>query len=126
MRNLIITVVAAVSLGSAVASEVRTATWFADHPEQRRQVVILCLDNPGEAKRSPNCDNAWQGDVIAATRNAQLHVGANVPPSDPRYWRDPRNADARRFWAMQCDRAKTSSAHVRQSMSCDAIQAAGG
>jgi hypothetical protein len=109
---------------------VMTATWFADHPDERSKVNALCKDNPGEAKHNANCENAFQGDVIAETRAAQAKTGmrVGVSPSDPAYWRDPANAEDFRFWSRQCAIAAQRHAppHVMVSMWCPAIRAAGG
>ena len=64
------------------ADSVMTATWFADHPDERSKVNTLCKDNPGEAKHNANCENAFQGDVIAETRAAQAKTGMRVGVSE--------------------------------------------
>ena len=125
MQKPIWIIAAAVITVSANATEVRTTTWFADHPEARRQVLALCNENPGEAKHQPNCANAFQGDIVAATREAKAHVGSGASPNDPAYWRDPGHAEERRYWALQCERAKTAPIEVQRSMSCPALRAAG-
>ena len=40
------------------AEEVKTVSWFAAHPITRDRVHALCMNNPGEAQRDPNCLNA--------------------------------------------------------------------
>jgi hypothetical protein len=111
--------------GTAAASTIRTATWFADHTPERQQVLALCRDNPGQAKYNANCDNAFQGDVIVANREAHQRIGIALSPNSPMYWTRPENAGQRRFWAEQCQRARYASVAVRQSMHCDAIAWAG-
>lgn len=43
---------------TAQAREVKTVTWFLDHPAERRAVIAYCADSPGEAWRDANCMNA--------------------------------------------------------------------
>jgi hypothetical protein len=65
-----------------------TATWFADHPRERAALVELCRDNPGPASRSDHCAAAWQGNVIAAEREARASIGQMdwTSPTRPEYW----------------------------------------
>jgi hypothetical protein len=126
MKSIIVALGLTVLASSADAGTVRTASWFADHPAQRKLVLGYCQDDPGEASRQPNCANAFQGEIIAAEIDARRHVGANVSPTVPGYWTRPENAEQLRFWALQCARAKGASAEVRRSMNCDAIAQAGG
>jgi hypothetical protein len=130
MRSLVAALLAATALTSgARGDEVKTATWFADHPEARAKVNALCKDNPGQAKHEPNCDNAFQGNVIAATRAAQAHpdgiMGVTKFQTTDAFWRDPAHAQMRDFWARQCKTAETR--HVSQAMldgmSCGPIEA---
>ena len=87
MRYLVAALLMATALTSgARGDEVKTATWFADHPEARAKVNALCKDNPGQAKHEPNCDNAFQGNVIAATRAAQAQSN-NDGCQQPRSYR---------------------------------------
>ena len=115
MRYLVAALLMATALTSgARGDEVKTATWFADHPEARAKVNALCKDNPGQAKHEPNCDNAFQGNVIAATRAAQAQSRRNyechnVPFDGAHYWKDPANAQLRDYFgeAMQDGRGPT-------------------
>ena len=130
MRYLVAALLMATALTSgARGEEVKTATWFADHPEARAKVNALCKDNPGQAKHEPNCDNAFQGNVIAATRAAQAHpdgiLGVTKFQTTEAFWKDPAHAQMRDFWAHQCKMAETR--HVSQEMldgmSCGPIEA---
>jgi hypothetical protein len=124
-------VVATLLIGTALASgtrgeEVKTATWFADHPEARAKVNALCKDNPGQAKHEPNCDNAFQGNVIAATRAAQAHnTGVSNLGGSGAYWKDPASAQDRAFWLRQCRIAesKGASQEALNGMWCPEIEA---
>jgi len=130
MRSVIAAFLGVTALTSgARGDEVKTATWFADHPEARAKVNALCKDNPGEAKHEPNCDNAFQGNVIAATRAAQAQpdgiMGVTKYQTTETFWRDPAHAQMRDFWARQCKMAE--SRHVSQEMldgmSCGPVEA---
>lgn len=37
---------------------VRTVAWFTAHPVEMRAKIAACNNNPGEAKRDPECENA--------------------------------------------------------------------
>jgi hypothetical protein len=52
-----------VMLGILVAcprahAETKTVSWFLSHPDARARVHQLCMNNPGEAEREPDCLNA--------------------------------------------------------------------
>jgi hypothetical protein len=129
MRFVIAAFLAVTALTSgARGEEVRTATWFADHPEARAKVDALCKDNPGEAKHEPNCDNAFQGNVIAATRAAQVQSnngGVSDLGGSGAYWKDPANAQNRAFWLRQCKIAESKGAaqQTLNGMWCPEIEA---
>ncbi|MBU2708729.1 EexN family lipoprotein [Zooshikella marina] len=40
--------------------EVKTRSWYKNHPEERKAVIKACQDNPGV--KDPNCVNAWLED----------------------------------------------------------------
>ena len=64
----------------------RTAQWYADRDDVRNDVVKLCRDYPGEARTNGDCAAAWQGNIIAAEREARRNAGDLTPPTSPRYW----------------------------------------
>src|SRR4029077_18988566 len=110
MRYLVAALLRATALTSgARGAEIETATWFADHPEARAKVNALCKDNPGQANHEPNCDNAFPGNVIAATRAAQAQpdgiLGVTKFQTTEAFWKDPAHAQMRDFWAHQCKMA---------------------
>ena len=130
MRSLVATLLMATALTSgARGEEVETATWFADHPEARAKVNALCKDDPGQAKHEPNCDNAFQGNVIAATRTAMAHsngtMGVTTFRSTEAFWRDPANAQLRDYFAKQCKMAEARrvSQQMLDGMWCRPIEA---
>ena len=102
--------IAAIGAAATAVAEERSASWYADHPKERAAVSTLCKEYASQAKSNPNCDNAFQGNLIAG--------GARGPATDPdgkdkapdnsgvsnlgtslEYWRDPANAENRAFWA---------------------------
>lgn len=125
MRYLSLTLAMMLPAAASVAGTVRSASWFADHPAERRMVLAYCNDDPGEARSMPNCENALKGDFLVAEADARRRTGMNVSPTNPAYWTRPENAEQLRFWSLQCARASGASADVRRSMNCDAIAQAG-
>src|SRR5271166_5556865 len=129
MRAAVAILLMATALTSgARGEEVKTATWFADHPEARAKINALCKDNPGGAKHEPNCDNAFQGNVIAATRAAQAqsnNSGVSNLGGSGAYWRDPANAQNRAFWLRQrkIAESKGASQQALNGMWCPEIEA---
>lgn len=103
----------------AQASEYRTSSWFAAHPQERAQVMALCRDNAGLS--NPNCANAAQGGIDYAVRDAMRHIGPGQSPDTSDYWRNPAHAQDLRYYKTQCERNPSA-----QYMHCAAIKAAGG
>lgn len=63
----------------------RTVTWYADHQQERAQVQLTCMDDPGHLANDPDCINAQQASVVVAARDAQEHIG-KFSSSDPEFW----------------------------------------
>ena len=61
----------------------RTATWYADNPEELVRVRRWCLDNPGPAFRSDDCAAAQRGGLIVAERETAAWLGAQDAPAWP-------------------------------------------
>ena len=98
-----IAIVALFVIAPASAAEERSATWFADHPKERFEVSEICKNYASQAKRNPNCDNAFQGGLIASARERDRNSGvSNLGAPSIEMWRDPKNAELRAFWARQC------------------------
>ena len=130
-RTLIVIAIAGmIAAAPARAAEERSAAWFADHPKERFEVSEICKNYASEAKRNPNCENAFQGGLIASAREYRKNddgISKLRAPSIA-YWRDPKNANKRAFWARQCKIAeeKGRPAEVLEGMWCPAIKASGG
>ena len=56
MRTLALFVILATS--TTAHAEPKTVSWFLAHPTAREQVHKLCMNDPGEAKHTPDCLNA--------------------------------------------------------------------
>ena len=114
----------------ASALEERSAAWFADHPKERFAVMDICKSYASQGKSNPNCQNAFQGGLIASGRERSQGKGgiSNLPAPSIEYWRDPKNAEDRAFWARQCKIAeeKGKPPEVLEGMWCPAIKASGG
>lgn len=113
---------------SRAQSIVHSADWYASHPTQRFQVATLCKNWPAEAQHNPNCENAFQGGLVADARSVQAKMGgvSNLGGPDISYWRShPENRD---FWANQCRMAmaRHASAETLAGMWCPAVLASGG
>lgn len=57
-----------------------SASWYADNPREREQEVARCYEHPGPARTSDHCAAAWQGNILAAMREFQRHLGEQPPP----------------------------------------------
>lgn len=88
--------------GQPLNSTAPTANWYADHPRERAAVVEICNQNPGPARTNDNCAAAWQGNIIAAEREARRNQGDRTPPSSPDYWR--RRPEERAQHLATCNR----------------------
>ena len=124
-----IAIVALFAIAPASAAEERSATWFADHPKERSEVSEICKNYASQAKRNPNCDNAFQGGLIASARERDRNSGvSNLGAPSIETLRDPKNAQLRAFWARQCKIAeeKGRPPEVLEGMWCPAIKASGG
>jgi hypothetical protein len=112
----------------AHGAEYRSATWYANHPTQRFQVNEACKNWPGESGRNSNCENAFQGGLIADARSAQSRMGgaANIGGPSLAWWRaHPQNRD---YWANQCRiaMAHNEKPETLAGMWCPSVLAAGG
>lgn len=112
---------AVVSAGAANATEVRTASWFADHAHAREQVTEICRDNPGQARSNPNCANASQGQILASINEAKRQSGIGAPPNTVSYWLANRSELPQRLAI--CDRASQAN---QEALYCPAARAARG
>jgi hypothetical protein len=124
-----IAVVAMTAVAPASADEERSAAWFADHPKERSEVSEICKNYASQAQRNPNCDNAFQGGLIASARERDRDAGiSNLGAPSVETWRDPKNAELRAFWARQCKIAeeKGRPPEVLEGMWCPGIKASGG
>lgn len=63
----------------------KTVTWYADHRQQRAQVQLACIDDPGHLGSDPDCINADRASVEVALRQARLRTGT-LNPRDPAFW----------------------------------------
>ncbi len=135
LRHYWLPVLSALSIVTIAHAEERSASWFADHPQQRAAVAVVCNEYASQAHTNPNCDNAFQGGLIAANRDAQRRTAtannggiSNLGGPPLSFWRDPANADNRAFWAGQCRKAEAMhrSAEAMNAMWCPSIKAAGG
>jgi len=129
-RNTIAIAIAGMMVvGSASAAEERSAAWFSDHPRERFEVSEICKNYASQARRNPNCENAFQGGLISSARERDRNSGvSNLGAPSVEMWRDPKNAETRAFWARQCKiaEAKGRPPEVLEAMCCPGIKASGG
>ncbi len=117
--------------GAAIAEEM-SASWFADHPQERAAVNTICKEYASAAMHNPNCVNAFNGGVRADLLEGQRRIAqngvANLGQPPVSYWTNPANRADRDFWAVHCKRAEARhvSADRLEAMYCPAIKAAGG
>jgi hypothetical protein len=78
-----------------------TVTWYADNPQTRARVELLCLDNPGQLGSNADCINAHQAAIVLAAREARART-APLNPNSTGFWSaDP---EARRNKLLMCGR----------------------
>jgi hypothetical protein len=58
-----------------MAHATKTVSWFLAHPDVRDRVHRLCMNDPGEAKRIPDCLNA----ATAVEQSAMGGVMNRIP-----------------------------------------------
>lgn len=63
----------------------KTVSWYADHQQERAQMQLRCLDDPGHLRNTPDCINAERGAIEAAHRQARHGFGV-MDPNDPAFW----------------------------------------
>ena len=68
----------------ALASEVRTVSWYVAHPGALAAVTAACKNDPGHGRHSADCWNADEARIELNLRSPG-HVDM-TPPSDPHYW----------------------------------------
>ena len=93
MRTLALFVILATS--TTAHAEPKTVSWFLAHPTAREQVHKLCMNDPGEAKHTPDCLNA-------ATAVEQSYINSIPTPSLAEICAGFASADYRR--AVGCPR----------------------
>ena len=85
----------------APSSAPHTVTWYADNPQSRARVELLCLDNPGQLGSNADCINAHQAAIVIAAREARART-APLNPNNPGFWSaDP---EARQNQLLLCRR----------------------
>jgi len=68
----------------------KTVSWYADHQQERAQIQLACMDNPGQLANTPDCINAHEASVEVALRAARSRTGT-MNPADPAFWSDDPN-----------------------------------
>lgn len=58
MKKPLILVTLASSLVGCQEEKVRDVQYYLDHPEERKEQIGKCRNNPGELESTPNCKNA--------------------------------------------------------------------
>jgi hypothetical protein len=78
---------ALIAAAAAFAASDHTAMWFVGHPDEMKAMILACRNDPGRAKTTPDCENAFQAEVIQSASEDAARVHLGTPPSDPLYWR---------------------------------------
>ena len=60
---------------TAAVSPPHTVTWYADNRPARAKRQLLCLDDPGHLRNTPDCINAEAASVTVALREARHRIG---------------------------------------------------
>jgi len=92
----------------------KTVSWYADHQQERAQMQLACMDNPGQLANAPDCVNAQEASVEVALRAARMRTGT-TNPNDPAFWSADPNTRAAKLSMCRlnpqldyCDVAKRS------------------
>jgi hypothetical protein len=73
--------------GAPAHAETKTVSWFLAHPAERARVHRLCMNNPGEAQRVPDCLNAATALEHSATNRIPVQSMAQICAEVPAYQR---------------------------------------
>ncbi len=92
----------------------KTVSWYAGHQQERAQMQLRCLDDPGHLRNTPDCINAERGAIEAAHQQTRTGFGV-MNPKDPAFWSaDPSTRAAKLSMCRlnpqldYCDAAKRS------------------
>jgi hypothetical protein len=75
MKRLII--LATLAASPAFARAQHTVSWYQANPSAMYRALAACDDDPGDAKNTPDCENALA---------ASITVAPWIEPTDERYW----------------------------------------
>ena len=74
------------------AEEVKTVQWYKEHPEEMKQYIDKCKDNPGELAATPNCINAKKASASLERAEARKRGGIDFKPLDIDFQGRPRGS----------------------------------
>jgi hypothetical protein len=100
----------------------RTVSWFADHQQERAQVQLTCMDDPGHLANDPDCINAQQASIVVAARDAQDHIG-KFASNDPAFWSAFPEARANKLIICRLDPATDYCDAAKRSLLIEAGKA---
>jgi hypothetical protein len=102
----------AMGQGTASKDTGKTVSWYADHQQERAQMQLRCLDDPGHLRNTPDCINAERGAIEAGHRQVRNGFGV-MDPNDPAFWSADPSARA----------AQLSMCHLNPQLdNCDAAK----
>lgn len=67
MKKPLILLVLASSLVGCKEEKVHDVQYYLDHPEERKEQVGKCRNNPGEIEDAPNCQNALTAEARSSS-----------------------------------------------------------
>lgn len=118
MKEMILAAAGCAALATvAAAAETRTVMWFVGHPAEMKAMLAACRNNPGEARRAPECDNVTQAELVLASAEANAVVDL-TSPTHPYYWR--RHPDELAGKIFTCDHVPPQYWHT---LYCDSARA---
>jgi hypothetical protein len=71
MKKPLMLLVLASSLVGCKEEKVRDVQYYLDHPEELKEQVAKCLNNPGELGSTPNCQNALTAEARSSFRGTK-------------------------------------------------------
>lgn len=58
---------------SIITGETKSAEWFLEHPDERREALAICEENNWELKNAPNCEHALNAETVARMQRKRMN-----------------------------------------------------
>ena len=77
MKKTFLLLTLTLTLTGCKEEKVRDVQYYLDHPEERKEWIEKCRNNPGELENTPNCKNALTAEAknsFSGTKSIELPV----------------------------------------------------